>query len=283
MTPSCKKISVFDYIQYRRFLKDWFDHAKAFRGFSLRKFSEKAGFTSPNFLKMVMDGDRNLTEASLKKFVQALELNQQEQFFFINLVFFNQAKTHQKKDFFYKKLFQSPKFSQIKPIQKNQYEYYSAWYHPVVRELLISAARDVPLEQLARRLNPPITSKQIIKSVELLQKMGFIKKNQNGQWEQSTACVTTGDEPSEVTMINYHRNVLDIAKELISTTAQEKRDISALTLGISIKKFPEIKRKIQEFRKEILKMVSEDTEPDQVVLLTLQLLPVTQDHEVPQG
>lgn len=33
---------------------------------SLRTFSKHAGFKSPNFFKLVMDGDRNLTEDSLE-------------------------------------------------------------------------------------------------------------------------------------------------------------------------------------------------------------------------
>ena len=55
-------IDVFDYLDYRAFLRDFYARAKATRrGFSFRAFSRKARLGSPNHLKRVMEGDRNLT------------------------------------------------------------------------------------------------------------------------------------------------------------------------------------------------------------------------------
>ena len=127
---------IFNYTDYRAFLADFYKEAKKTKSISLRAFSKKAGFTSPNYLKMVMDGDRNLTEESITRFVSALELNKQEEEFFRNLVLFNQAKSHAKKNLYYQNLLRCRKFSQFKPIEKDQYVFYSAWYHPVVRELV---------------------------------------------------------------------------------------------------------------------------------------------------
>ncbi len=45
--------------------------------FSYRVFSRLAGFKSSNIFKLVMDGDRNLTEESLKKFILGLSLTGQ--------------------------------------------------------------------------------------------------------------------------------------------------------------------------------------------------------------
>lgn len=269
------KINVFDYLDYRHFLKAWYARAKEAHGFSLRKFSAKAGFTSPNFLKMVMDGDRNLTEESLEKFCKALDLNHQEEYFFTNLVFFNQARNHERKDYFYRRLLLSPKFLKLKPIEKDQYEYYSTWYHPVVRELIVTARPHDTFETIAKRVKPAITAQQVRRSVELLARLKFIEMDEKGRWCQTTSCVTTGPEAGDLTMVNYHRDVLDVAYDLISSTKPEQRDVSALTLGIAKGRLGEIKKKIQEFRQEILKMVAGDNQPDQVVLLTLQLLPVT--------
>src|SRR3990172_7163201 len=91
---------IFNYTDYRAFLADFYKEAKKTKSISLRAFSKKAGFTSPNYPKMVMDGDRNLTEESITRFVSALELNKQEEEFFRNLVLFNQAKSHAKKNLY---------------------------------------------------------------------------------------------------------------------------------------------------------------------------------------
>lgn len=91
-------INLFDYKDYRAFLKDWFVASKKLsRSFSHRSFAKKAGFQTSNFLMLVIKDQRNLTEQSLEKVIQGLELNKQEQDFFRNLVFLNQSSSHDDK------------------------------------------------------------------------------------------------------------------------------------------------------------------------------------------
>ena len=270
-------INLFSYLDYRQFLRDWYLAAKKSRGsFSFRTFSKKAGFHSPNFFKLVMDGDRNLTEKSLSHFVTGLGLNKQEEEFFRNLVFFNQAKIHEQKDHYYQKLIQSRKFGQLKPIEKDQYDFYSTWYHPVIRELVVSKDFDGTPEWLVDRIHPKITWAQATKSIELLEKLGFIRKSPEGKWAQSTPLVTTGAESSSLVLLNYHQSLLGLTQQLLPEIPPEERDISAVTLGVAASRVPELKQKIQDFRREILEMVSTETEPEKVLSLTIQLLPLGQ-------
>lgn len=270
------KINLFEYRDYRIFLKDWYDKAKETkRSYSYRVFAKKAGFNSSNFLMLVMKGKRNLTEESLKKFIVGLNLNKQEQEFFRNLVFFNQSKTHEDKHFYYQRLVQSKKFSQLKPIEKQQYEYYSAWYHPVVRELVVSGEFDGTPEWIAKRLSPAVTPTQVTKSIELLESLGFIKKVGQNQWEQSSTIVSTGPELTSVVVHNYHKILMDLSKDVMDHLSMTNRDVSSMTLGVVRDRLPELKTRIREFRQEILKLVSDDTKPEEVVQLNIQFYPVT--------
>lgn len=269
-------IDVFRYTDYRLYLRDWYQSAKQSRGsFSFREFSRRAGFQSPNFYKLVMDGERNLTEESVTRFSSGLGLNKQEEEFFRNLVFFNQAKTHQTKDYYYQRLLQSRKFKQLKPIERNQYDFYSNWYHPVIRELVTAPDFDGTPEWIANRLVPDITPAQVKKSMELLESLELIERLPNGRWQQRDTLISTGAEAGSVVLMNYHQGMLDLIKSLLPRIPAAKRDVSALTLGVARERIPELKRKIQDFRKDILKMVSTDTEAQEVVLLSFQFMPVT--------
>jgi uncharacterized protein (TIGR02147 family) len=55
----------------------------------------------------------------------------------------------------------------------------------------------------------------------------------------------------------------------------EYRDTSAMTLGVPRQRLPQLRDKIREFRKDILKMVAADTQPEEVALLNIQFYPVT--------
>lgn len=268
--------SVFDHLDYRQFLRDWYAYHRQLGQISLRLFSKRAGFSSPNFFKLVMDGDRNLTIKSLPKFMSALGLNKQELEFFENMVFFTQAATHEERDRYYQGMLRSRKLKELKPIVKEQYQYYSEWYHPVVRELVVSKNFNGDLEKLGASLSPSLSTLQIEKSIELLSRLGLIVKDENGKWQQASVTVSSGQESDSHMLTKYHQNIFDLGKRIIEQVDPELRDVSALTLGISKKRFGEIKQRIQNFRTEILQLVASDTEPDDVVLLTIQLMPVTQ-------
>lgn len=280
---SASRVSVFDYKDYRAYLNAWYADAKTRGpGFSHRAFAKRAGLSSTNFFMLVMQGKRNLTESSIKMVMRGLKLNKQEQEFFRNLVFFNQARMHEDKDSYYRKLLQSKKFRQAKPIERESYEYYSSWYHPVVRELVVSADFDGTPEWIAGRISPPITSAQAAKSIELLVRLGFIERTESGKWKQASTIISTGPEVTSIVVHRYHKELLDLSKSVMDRLSMKERDVSSLTLGVKRERLPEIMAKIREFRQEILKMVSMDTEPEEVAQLNIQFYPVTNvKKEVP--
>lgn len=280
MRQGNSRVNVFEYRDYRVFLKEWYRKAKESRGsYSYRTFAKKAGFHSSNFMMLVIQGKRNLTEESLKKFITGLDLNKQEQDFFRNLVFFNQAETHEDKNFYYQRLLQSKKFSQLKPIERQQYEYYSTWYHPVVRELVVSKGFDGTSEWISKRLSPSVPTAQVAKSIELLERLRFIERVDGNRWRQASTIVSTGPEIGSVVVHNYHKSLLDLSKEMMDQLSMDDRDVSALTLGVKRDRIPELKARVRDFRQEILKTVSDDTEPEEVIQLNIQFFPVTKTSE----
>ena len=96
--------SLFEYENYRSFLKDYFTFSKQqLPQFSYRYFAQKAGFRSPNFLKLVMDGKRNLSSQSIEQFSKAFKLSSIESEFFSYLVHFNQSEDDAQKILWAKK------------------------------------------------------------------------------------------------------------------------------------------------------------------------------------
>lgn len=68
---------------------------------------------------------------------------------------------------------------------------------------------------------------------------------------------------------------MDLSKEVMDQLSLQYRDVSSLTLGVKRERLGELRTKIREFRQEILKLASADVEPEEVVLLNMQLFPVT--------
>src|SRR5689334_2694110 len=92
--PSTRRrspIDVFRYLDYRRYLADYY-RAKKSKGFSYRAFSRAAGLGAPNYLKLVIAGQRNLTAAMAERFAAACGLSGEAGDYFTQLVEFNQAR-----------------------------------------------------------------------------------------------------------------------------------------------------------------------------------------------
>ncbi len=284
MSRGKNKINIFEYRDYRAYLRDWYEHAKeSVESYSYRRFAKKAGFKTSNFLMLVIQGKRNLTEDSLKKVIVGLGLNKQEEDFFRGLVHMNQAKSHEDQNYYYQRLLRSKKISQLKPIEKKQYEYYSDWYHPVVRELVVAKNFDGSPEWIAERLFPKVTPAQVSKSIELLEQLGFIMKDGDKSWRQASSIVSTGPELHSVVVHNYHKVLLELSKQMMDLLSLQYRDVSTMTLGIKKDRIKELRTKIKDFRQEILKMVSEDAEPEEVVQLNIQFYPVTKTSDGDKG
>lgn len=269
-------VDIFQYRDYREFLRDWYQGAKeAGQDVSFRTFSKRAGFKSTNILKLVMDGDRNLTETSMRQFIIGLELNKQEAEYFANLVFFNQAKTHTEKDFYYQRLLQEPRFRKFRRLDRHQYEYYAQWYHTVVRELVTSQNFDGTPEWLAARIAPSISVSQARQSMLLLEKLELIQLNETGRWQQTSKTVSTGPEVSSVLLMNYHLNMLELTKQRLLELPSDKRDISGLTLGLPKSELRRLKQIIADFRSQLLEMASRCEAPEEVIQLNIQMFPTT--------
>ena len=275
---------LFDYMNYREYLDDVYKDKKS-RGnfYSYRIFSQKAGFKSPNFLKLVMTGERNLSKESVFKFTRALKLNRREAEYFENLVFFNQAKTLEEKNEYLKVMMKLRRKSDPEKIEESHYRYYSAWWHPVLRELVTARDCNNDFRALGQMVIPPISAADAEKSVQLLLALGFIRERPEGGYEQLRGAVTTGAQVRSVAVANYHRAVIELAGQSIERFTAAQRDITSLTLPVSHRKGAEIIERIAEFRRELIDMASDGEGCEKVLQVNFQVFPLSVDLAPQEG
>lgn len=268
--------NIFDYLDYREFLRDLFNFKKYNnRLFSYRVFAGKAGFSSPNFLKLVIDGKRNLSSESIGKIAKGFGFKKQEREFFENLVFMSQASTNDEKNHYYKKMLSVNGYLKSHRIHKSNYKYFSKWYYPVIREIAVFGDRNSTPEQISESLNPNVPVKEVEKALEILLELGLLRKDKSGLWEQSDKVVTTGAEVKSLAIFNYHKGMIKLALEAFERHPADNRSMSGVTISIKQEKLPEIKKIISAFRKEILNLACEDEGSDKVFQINIQAFPLT--------
>jgi uncharacterized protein (TIGR02147 family) len=272
--------NIFGYLNYRDFLRDYYREEKARSPvFSFQYFANKAGFKSKSFLKLVIDGRKNLTGDSLSKMAKAMKLGPKAFSYFEDLVAFNQADSHKLRNLHFEKLMTYNSRNPGRLIHRNQYEFYSKWYHNTIRELVTWEDFLGDYEALAKRVKPPLSVRQVRQSVALLLKLGLIEKTENG-FVQTDSVITTGDEVASLAVQNFHLQNLFLAGESLDTVPAPDRDISCLVAGLSEKGFRQFKSEIQALRKRLLRIAREDKGPAKVYHASFQLFPTSQEKEI---
>lgn len=279
------KPDLFAYLDYRIYLKDAFtDRQVREPKFSYRAFGKLAGYPSPNLLQLLISGRRDLASAHLPGTVRALEMNKQEADFFGHLVGFNQAETFEEKNFHYQRMIRSRRYMSVKPVEKGQFEYFDQWYHPVVRELLVHPGFDGSMAWIASRVSPSITVPQAEKSVELLESLGLIRRDSaTARWVHADAVISTPSEVASLAVANYHRSILRLAADSIEAFGPERRDLRGVTLGIPRSAFPALKKRMEDFWRDLVALGEGQGQIDEVVQVSLQMFPLSRVSERSPG
>jgi len=215
VTKECP-VDVYGYLDYRAFLRDFYAAKKAkSRAFSYRAFSKRAGVASPNYLKLVVDGQRSLSAKMAERFAHACSLDADASRYFVNLVAFNQAKTSAERALHYGKLTSSQRYRQAHKLEIAHAAYYSDWYMPAIRELAASAEFKGDPEWIADQLIPNITPLQAARALETLIELGLLVKDDAGRWVQADALLSTGPETRGLHIAAFHRAMTQRAIESI--------------------------------------------------------------------
>jgi len=272
-----QKPNVYSYSDYRRYLADHYSYAKtAEYGFSYRAFSQRAGIRSSNYLKLVVDGERNLSPAMAGRFARGCGLSGDRAEFFCELVSYCQATSVQERNRGYERLYRFRPFRAVHQLAKEQADYHSQWYVPAIRELVRRPDFSDDPQWVCEQLEPKISPAQAQKAIATLLKLGLLRRSETGTLEQTSELVTTGAGPLGHHIFSFHHMMLERAGHALDHSPRSERDISCLTLCVSQLKLDEIKQRVRKFRQELLQAAELDDQPERVVQVNFQIFPLSQ-------
>ncbi len=275
-------VNIFEYQNYRLYLRDYYNDQKTTkRYFSYRYFSKRAGINASAFLYYVIEGKRNLTKKSIDKISAAIGHTKDENEYFENLVFFNQAKKISEKTMYYSRIVECRRPIDIKTIDKDRYEFYRRWYHSVIREIVTMVDFHDDFALLASRLTPAITGKEAQESIALLERLGFLERDEKGLYHQTDNVISVRPDATEAFVVErFQCEMLDMALKAYDLVPRRDRMSASTTFSISNTTFDLFKMKTREFRKELLEIARLDNEPERVYQFTFNLFPVSRSaHE----
>ena len=280
-TTSSLKTDVFEFTDYRVFLKAFYEFKKSTNpNYSMSTFVRRAGLgeNSRGYLKLVIEGKRNLTANTLRRFSEALSLNAKEALYFENLVYFNQAKTLKDREYYIERLGASAQGRESKQFElmKSKYQYWSNWYYVVIRELVGLSSFQEDSAWISNQLRNKISRRQAQDALKNLESLELIRRDvKTGKLVQSEPLVKHSGTFFNEVICKYHLEMMERAKEALRDDTYEDRSASSVTLSCEHSKMPEIRKAIADFRDELNLKFGTGPRADTVFQVNFQLFQFT--------
>jgi uncharacterized protein (TIGR02147 family) len=165
--------NIYNYLDYRDFLLDFYQSSKDSRYMSYRLFGREID-TDASLLVKVFQKKRNLSKKVIPSIIKFCKLNNNEARFFELLFEFTKAKSQDE----IKRLFDL--MNEVKGVDNislslDQYSYYSKWYYSALWALM-NVKPNQPASFYAKNLIPPISvsdAKEAIRVLAILNKSIF--------------------------------------------------------------------------------------------------------------
>jgi uncharacterized protein (TIGR02147 family) len=249
-----QSIDVFRYLDYRSFCKDFYSIKKeADRSFSFRQFARDAKVAG-SYLKHIIDGTRNLSPETSRKFAQGMRMSVDEADYFETLVRFNQAVTIHDKSHYLDQL-RRKKSKALKPVGLAEaVSLLSHWYVLALKELVVNLNTVDPVV-LQKALRRKLSDTVIQKAISDLQAFGWIEWDGH-QWKSKAPQVQFPDEVRSFVIREFHRQMLGVASDALED-ALAQREFGAAVFTFPQNRFSELKAKIKDFQQELVSYVQD--------------------------
>ncbi len=285
LASSVANPQVSDYMDYRQFLKDFYafkkDQSKAqIRPYNYQVFSAAANIKSPNYLKMIIEGRRNLSGDMILKFAKALGLDKAQTEDFKLLVKFTQASDPADRNVFLKQLSEYRVEQKLKSgeIDKKTWDKIPNWVAWIIYAMVDQEGVKFDTRSIRTLLRAKATEDEIEQAIASLVDSGEIVRDPvSGELKKAFNL----EQPEEIPVALVRKlqaQLMYLGLESLYQDSPTEREFGTLTLSLNKEEFEEIRFKLRQMRKALNKdnaIARGAKKGDRVYQLNLQLFPVT--------
>lgn len=263
------------YDDYRAYLGDYYAFKKALRpGFSHRQFSALARLRSPNYLLLVIKGERNLSPELAARLAKAMGLGAHEREYFIGLVQVDGARNAEDLEQAKRDLLAASRKLATAYVPAAQTQILSRWHHLLVRETVFLPNFEPSGEWISKRLSGLVTPRQAEESFAMLLKCGFVVREGDGTHRAADPVLDTGNRVfREALNLQFHAETLSVWSQNLARLDPAQQERGLLNIPINSTKLPELRARILRFQDEVIGWLQDEKQPDQIVQVGVYMVP----------
>lgn len=264
--------NIFEYKNYRDYMRDYYAYRKRTGSFSWREFSNMAGFSSPVYLKLVCEGKTRLSKVKMRLVGVAMQLSGAELEYFEQMVAFDNAQKDSAKKQALSKMEKMSFEQKARIVDSEALEFYESWVNPVVRELAPMMPGAHPKE-LAAACFENVSAERIRQSLIFLTRTNFLKKLDDNVYAQTEKNVVGSKEVLPMALRSMHKLMAAFALGAVEKYSPKERHFLGVTLGCDEETYARIVDEIESCHKKVLLIANKCKKPNKVYRLNYQLFP----------
>lgn len=287
-TPEVAQLStpqLSQYLDYRQYLKDYYDYRvktdKSRRPYSYAVFSAAADIKSPTYLKLIIEGKRNLSVEMAEKFGRALQFNKPEIEEFVKLVVFTQAQDAVDRNRHFVDLINVRLLRKMQTgvLAKETWEKLPNWVTWILFSLVDQKNVKFEPKEILKALGPIATEETLQLALKNLFDSGILRRNEaTGEVIKVKELATSAQEIPVDLIRKIQIDLLYLGLESMFKDDPVDREIGALTLALTEEEFNQIKFEVRQLKKRIAKDILAkrvSTKGDRLYQLNLQFFPLS--------
>lgn len=215
---------------------------------------------------MVLRKERSLTPQMIRKLGVAMQLQAEELDAFITSLPQVEIEDKRKKQ----------SMMELNRLAIDTFNVVSDWYHDAILELSRIPGLEPTPEVISRRLGVSIVEARA--ALERLERVGLIKLEPTGGFKEVLGDTTTVAEIdyTNSALRNLQKQALELSLKALEEVPKSHREHSCMTLAISTKDLPEAKRRIKNFRLEMMDFLQRKPKRfDEVYQLSVSMYPLS--------
>jgi len=273
--------SILEYKDYHLYMQDYYDERKRLGAFTWREFCKSAGFSSPNFLKLVCMGQSRLSRPKIPNVAKAMGLVGFEADYFRELVIFCNAENDSVKKAALLEMERIALEHKVRVVDSDAFQYYESWKYPVLRELAPMMPGACPRD-MADACKEHVSAEEVRDILNFLVKAGFLKKDGDKVYSQTEQTVIGSKESLPIAIRAMHKEMANMASRAVDRYSANERYFTGVTFSVNQEASDRIKKELDACCRKVLSIANEYKETDQVCRINFQFFPVTDKIKEPR-
>ncbi len=273
-------IDVYKYLDSRRLLQAYCNACKSRDSrYSLRFFAKELGYGSPNYVTLIIEGSRNISEKKLGNFSKSMGLTGAEREYFELLVRLTQSSDVEGRNHYFQQISAiRRKKLQINQLEDAQFECITSWLHLLIREMSFLQDFSEDPHWINQQLTYKASVGEITKCLKDLEEAGLLVRKDK-KLQAADLSITFPDEVRSLAIQKYHQGILSQGQVALDQSL-DQREYGATVIATTPEKFQLVKEKLKKFRAEVLDLLNtKEGEANEVVVLAFQLFHAVDYHE----